>query len=191
MYRFLIIILFIFYFASFSFSQSAFEYKFINKYKAVDSQMAVDYIYRVINPKFPSNTHLKTETIKLDRENIIMISLYYAEYDGATRGESKYFISFWKQHQGYIECVGSNILNIYDPQVNIANNIITVKGKRRYEPLATYYYSFIYKNNVFLYNNIFSVYIDADNETISKYHYSSDNKSIKMESIFADELIKD
>lgn len=189
MYRFIFLILLI---IPLSLSaQNAFEYKFINNYKAMDSQMAIEYIYRVINPKFPGNTHLKTETIKLDRENLIMISLYYAEYDGATRGESKYFISFWKQHYGYIECVGSNILNVYDPQVTIANNIITIKGKRRYEPLATYYYSFIYKNNVFLYNNIFSVYIDADNKTISKYHYSSDNNSIKMNSIFADELIKD
>ena len=33
---------------------------------------------------------------------------------------------FWKDYADYIECLGSNILNIYDPEVTISNNIITI-----------------------------------------------------------------
>lgn len=172
-------------------AQDAFDYKYTTGYKTIDTEFAVDYIFRTINPKFPKNVHTEIKNIKLFRENFKLITLYYSEYDGATRGESKFFISFWKEYADYIECLGSNILNIYDPEVTISNNIITIKGKRRYEPLSLYYYSFIYKNNNFYYNSILGIHRDADDNTTSKYYFSSDNKSVNINSIFADKLIKD
>ena len=134
--------------------------------------------------------HTEIKNIKLFRENFKLITLYYSEYDGATRGESKFFISFWKEYADYIECLGSNILNIYDPEVTISNNIITIKGKRRYEPLSLYYYSFIYEKQKILFHSIMEISTDGDNNTEMKYHYSADNSSININSIFADKLIK-
>lgn len=173
-----------------TYAQDAFDYKYTTGYKTIDTEFAVDYIFRTINPKFPNNVHTEIKNIKLFRENFKLITLYYSEYDGATRGESKFFISFWKEYADYIECIGSNILNIYDPEVTISNNIITIKGKRRYEPLSLYYYSFIYEKKKILFHSIMEISTDGDNNTEMKYHYSADNSSININSIFADKLIK-
>ncbi len=173
-----------------TYAQDAFDYKYTTGYKTIDTEFAIDYIFRTINPKFPKNVHTEIKNIKLFRENFKLITLYYSEYDGATRGESKFFISFWKEYADYIECLGSNILNIYDPEVNISNNIITIKGKRRYEPLSLYYYSFIYEKQKILFHSIMEISTDGDNNTEMKYHYSADNSSININSIFADKLIK-
>ena len=173
-----------------TYAQDAFDYKYTTGYKTIDTEFAIDYIFRTINPKFPKNVHTEIKNIKLFRENFKLITLYYSEYDGATRGESKFFISFWKEYADYIECLGSNILNIYDPEVTISNNIITIKGKRRYEPLSLYYYSFIYEKQKILFHSIMEISTDGDNNTEIKYHYSADNSSININSIFADKLIK-
>lgn len=173
-----------------TYAQDAFDYKYTTGYKTIDTEFAIDYIFRTINPKFPKNVHTEIKNIKLFRENFKLITLYYSEYDGATRGESKFFISFWKDYADYIECLGSNILNIYDPEVTISNNIITIKGKRRYEPLSLYYYSFIYEKQKILFHSIMEISTDGDNNTEMKYHYSADNSSININSIFADKLIK-
>ena len=173
-----------------TYAQDAFDYKYTTGYKTIDTEFAIDYIFRTINPKFPKNVHTEIKNIKLFRENFKLITLYYSEYDGATRGESKFFISFWKEYSDYIECLGSNILNIYDPEVTISNNIITIKGKRRYEPLSLYYYSFIYEKQKILFHSIMEISTDGDNNTEMKYHYSADNSSININSIFADKLIK-
>lgn len=173
-----------------TYAQDAFDYKYTTGYKTIDTEFAIDYIFRTINPKFPKNVHTEIKNIKLFRENFKLITLYYSEYDGATRGESKFFISFWKEYADYIECLGSNILNIYDPEVTISNNIITIKGKRRYEPLSLYYYSFIYEKQKILFHSIMEISTDGDNNTEMKYHYSADNSSININSIFADKLIK-
>lgn len=173
-----------------TYAQDAFDYKYTTGYKTIDTEFAIDYIFRTINPKFPKNVHTEIKNIKLFRENFKLITLYYSEYDGATRGESKFFISFWKEYADYIECLGSNILNIYDPEVTISNNTITIKGKRRYEPLSLYYYSFIYEKQKILFHSIMEISTDGDNNTEMKYHYSADNSSININSIFADKLIK-
>lgn len=173
-----------------TYAQDAFDYKYTTGYKTIDTEFAIDYIFRTINPKFPKNVHTEIKNIKLFRENFKLITLYYSEYDGATRGESKFFISFWKEYADYIECLGSNILNIYDPEVTISNNIITIKGKRRYEPLSLYYYSFIYEKQKILFHSIMEISTDSDNNTEMIYHYSADNSSININSIFADKLIK-
>lgn len=173
-----------------TYAQDAFDYKYTTGYKTIDTEFAIDYIFRTINPKFPKNVHTEIKNIKLFRENFKLITLYYSEYDGATRGESKFFISFWKEYADYIECLGSNILNIYDPEVTISNNIITIKGKRRYEPLSLYYYSFIYEKQKILFHSIMEISTDGNNNTEMKYHYSADNSSININSIFADKLIK-
>lgn len=173
-----------------TYAQDAFDYKYTTGYKTIDTEFAIDYIFRTINPKFPKNVHIEIKNIKLFRENFKLITLYYSEYDGATRGESKFFISFWKEYADYIECLGSNILNIYDPEVTISSNIITIKGKRRYEPLSLYYYSFIYEKQKILFHSIMEISTDGDNNTEMKYHYSADNSSININSIFADKLIK-
>ena len=173
-----------------TYAQDAFDYKYTTGYKTIDTEFAIDYIFRTINPKFPKNVHTEIKNIKLFRENFKLITLYYSEYDGATRGESKFFISFWKEYADYIECLGSNILNIYDPEVTISSNIITIKGKRRYEPLSLYYYSFIYEKQKILFHSIMEISTDGDNNTEMKYHYSADNSSININSIFADKLIK-
>lgn len=173
-----------------TYAQDAFDYKYTTGYKTIDTEFAINYIFRTINPKFPKNVHTEIKNIKLFRENFKLITLYYSEYDGATRGESKFFISFWKEYADYIECLGSNILNIYDPEVTISNNIITIKGKRRYEPLSLYYYSFIYEKQKILFHSIMEISTDGDNNTEMKYHYSADNSSININSIFADKLIK-
>ena len=152
-----------------TYAQDAFDYKYTTGYKTIDTEFAIDYIFRTINPKFPKNVHTEIKNIKLFRENFKLITLYYSEYDGATRGESKFFISFWKEYADYIECLGSNILNIYDPEVTISSNIITIKGKRRYEPLSLYYYSFIYEKQKILFHSIMEISTDGDNNTEMKY----------------------
>ena len=173
-----------------TYAQDAFDYKYTTGYKTIDTEFAIDYIFRTINPKFPKNVHIEIKNIKLFRENFKLITLYYSEYDGATRGESKFFISFWKEYADYIECLGSNILNIYDPEVTISNNIITIKGKRRYEPLSLYYYSFIYEKQKILFHSIMEISTDGDNNTNMLYHFTKDNMTVNINSIFADKLIK-
>ena len=113
-----------------------------------------------------------------------MISFYYSEYDGATRGTSQYFISFWKDNKKYLTCLGSNILNVFDPVVTISNNIITIKAYKRFEPLSVYYYSFIYERPKILFHSIMEISTDGDNNTKMKYHYLSSDKPVNINSIF-------
>lgn len=171
-------------------AQNVFNPVIIDEYKALDSQSAIEYLQRKLNPKFPKDTHIKIDDITLSGENFKMISFYYSEYDGATRGTSQYFISFWKDNKKYLQCIGSNILDIYDPVVTIANNIVTIKAYKRYMPLSTFYYSFIYEKNNIFFNSIMEISTDGDNNTKMKYYYSPDNASININSIFADKLIK-
>lgn len=189
--RIVYLLCFAFLFINVSYAQNVFEYNYTTGYKAQDTEVAVEYIFRKLNPKFPKNVHVDVKNIVFDKDNIKFITFYYSEYDGATRGESKYFISFWKDYGSYFQCVGSNILNIYDPDVNISNNVITIKGKKRYEPLSIYYYSFFYKNDDLFYNNITSVSVDGDNKTTHKYYYSHENVPISINSVFADVLAKE
>ena len=162
----------------------------IDEYKALDSQSAIEYLQRKLNPKFPKDTHIKIDDITLSGENFKMISFYYSEYDGATRGTSQYFISFWKDNKDYLTCIGSNILNVFDPVVTIANNIVTIKAYKRYMPLSVFYYSFIYEKNNILFNSIMEISTDGDNNTKMTYHHSSSDAPININSIFADKLIK-
>ena len=161
----------------------------IDEYKALDSQSAIEYLQRKLNPKFPKDTHIKIDDITLSGENFKMISFYYSEYDGATRGTSQYFISFWKDNKKYLQCIGSNILDIYDPVVTIANNIVTIKAYKRYMPLSVFYYSFIYEKNNIFFNSIMEISTDGDNNTKMTYHHSSSDAPININSIFADKLI--
>ena len=162
----------------------------IDEYKALDSQSAIEYLQRKLNPKFPKDTHIKIDDITLSGENFKMISFYYSEYDGATRGTSQYFISFWKDNKKYLQCIGSNILDIYDPVVTIANNIVTIKAYKRYMPLSVFYYSFIYEKNNIFFNSIMEISTDGDNNTNMLYHFTKDNMTVNINSIFADKLIK-
>ena len=162
----------------------------IDEYKALDSQSAIEYLQRKLNPKFPKDTHIKIDDITISGENFKMISFYYSEYDGATRGTSQYFISFWKDNKKYLQCIGSNILDIYDPVVTIANNIVTIKAYKRYMPLSVFYYSFIYEKNNIFFNSIMEISTDGDNNTNMLYHFTKDNMTVNINSIFADKLIK-
>lgn len=171
-------------------AQNVFNPVIIDEYKALDSQSAIEYLQRKLNPKFPKDTHIKIDDITLSGENFKMISFYYSEYDGATRGTSQYFISFWKDNKDYLTCMGSNLLNIYDPVVTVANNIITIKAYKRYMPLSTFYYSFIYEKNNIFFNSIMEISTDGDNNTKMTYHHSSSDAPININSIFADKLIK-
>ena len=162
----------------------------IDEYKALDSQSAIENLQRKLNPKFPKDTHIKIDDITLSGENFKMISFYYSEYDGATRGTSQYFISFWKDNKKYLQCIGSNILDIYDPVVTIANNIVTIKAYKRYMPLSVFYYSFIYEKNNIFFNSIMEISTDGDNNTNMLYHFTKDNMTVNINSIFADKLIK-
>lgn len=171
-------------------AQNVFNPVIIDEYKALDSQSAIEYMQRKLNPKFPKDTHIKIDDITLSGENFKMISFYYSEYDGATRGTSQYFISFWKDNKKYLTCLGSNILNVFDPVVTISNNIITIKAYKRFEPLSVYYYSFIYERPKILFHSIMEISTDGDNNTKMKYHYLSSDKPVNINSIFADKLIK-
>ena len=171
-------------------AQNVFNPVIIDEYKALDSQSAIEYLQRKLNPKFPKDTHIKIDDITLSGENFKMISFYYSEYDGATRGTSQYFISFWKDNKDYLTCIGSNILNVFDPVVTIANNIVTIKAYKRYMPLSVFYYSFIYEKNNILFNSIMEISTDGDNNTKMTYHHSSSDAPININSIFADKLIK-
>ena len=171
-------------------AQNVFNPVIIDEYKALDSQSAIEYLQRKLNPKFPKDTHIKIDDITLSGENFKMISFYYSEYDGATRGTSQYFISFWKDNKKYLQCIGSNILDIYDPVVTIANNIVTIKAYKRYMPLSVFYYSFIYEKNNIFFNSIMEISTDGDNNTNMLYHFTKDNMTVNINSIFADKLIK-
>lgn len=171
-------------------AQNVFNPVIIDEYKALDSQSAIEYLQRKLNPKFPKDTHIKIDDITLSGENFKMISFYYSEYDGATRGTSQYFISFWKDNKKYLQCIGSNILDIYDPVVTIANNIVTIKAYKRYMPLSVFYYSFIYEKNNILFNSIMEISTDGDNNTNMLYHFTKENQTVNINSIFADKLIK-
>lgn len=171
-------------------AQNVFNPVIIDEYKALDSQSAIEYLQRKLNPKFPKDTHIKIDDITLSGENFKMISFYYSEYDGATRGTSQYFISFWKDNKDYLTCIGSNILNVFDPVVTIANNIVTIKAYKRYMPLSVFYYSFIYEKNNILFNSIMEISTDGDNNTNMLYHFTKENQTVNINSIFADKLIK-
>lgn len=171
-------------------AQNVFNPVIIDEYKALDSQSAIEYLQRKLNPKFPKDTHIKIDDITLLGENFKMISFYYSEYDGATRGTSQYFISFWKDNKDYLTCIGSNILNVFDPVVTIANNIVTIKAYKRYMPLSVFYYSFIYEKNNIFFNSIMEISTDGDNNTNMLYHFTKDNMIVNINSIFADKLIK-
>ena len=171
-------------------AQNVFNPVIIDEYKALDSQSAIEYLQRKLNPKFPKDTHIKIDDITLSAENFKMISFYYSEYDGATRGTSQYFISFWKDNKEYLTCIGSNLLNVFDPVVTIANNIVTIKAYKRYMPLSIFYYSFIYEKNNIFFNSIMEISTDGDNNTNMLYHFTKDNMTVNINSIFADKLIK-
>ena len=186
-----ILITFIFLFSSIPlYAQNVFNPVIIDDYKVQDSRDAVEYLNLKLNPKFPKATEIKVENIKLSGDDFKMITYYYSEYDGATRGTSQYFISFWKDNKKYLQCIGSNILNVFDPVVTISNNIITIKAYKRFEPLSVYYYSFIYERPKILFHSIMEISTDGDNNTKMKYHYLSSDKPVNINSIFADKLIK-
>lgn len=185
-----ILALFFMFFAFNVSAQNVFNPVIIDEYKALDSQSAIEYLQRKLNPKFPKDTHIKIDDITLSGENFKMISFYYSEYDGATRGTSQYFISFWKDNKKYLTCIGSNILDIYDPVVTVANNIVTIKAYKRYMPLSVFYYSFIYEKNNIFFNSIMEISTDGDNNTNMLYHFTKDNMTVNINSIFADKLIK-
>ncbi len=182
--------LFFILFAFSVFAQNVFNPVIIDEYKALDIQSAVEYLMRKLNPKFPKDTQIKVDDITLYGEHFKMISFYYSEYNGAARGTSQYFISFWKDNKEYLTCLGSNLLNIYDPIVTISNNIINIKAYKLYESLSVYYYSFIYEQQKILFHSIMEISTDGDNNTEIKYHYSSNDKPVNINSIFADKLIK-
>lgn len=173
-----------------AFAQSIFNPVIIDEYKALNIQSAVEYLQRKLNPKFPKDTQIKIDDVTLSGEHFKFISFYYTEYDGATRGTSQYFISFWKDNKEYLTCLGSNLLNIYDPLVTISNNIITIKAYKLYEPLSVYYYSFIYERSKILFHSIMEISTDGNNNTEIKYHYSSSDAPVNINSISADKLIK-
>ena len=186
-----ILITFIFLFSAIPlYAQNVFNPVIIDDYKVQDSRDAVEYLNLKLNPKFPKATEIKVENIKLSGDDFKMITYYYSEYDGATRGTSQYFISFWKDNKKYLQCIGSNILDIYDPVVTVANNIITIKAYKRYMPLSIFYYSFIYEKNNIFFNSIMEISTDGDNNTNMLYHFTKDNMTVNINSIFADKLIK-
>lgn len=186
-----ILITFIFLFSAIPlYAQNVFNPVIIDDYKVQDSRDAVEYLNLKLNPKFPKATEIKVENIKLSGDDFKMITYYYSEYDGATRGTSQYFISFWKDNKKYLQCIGSNLLDIYDPVVTIANNIVTIKAFKRYMPLSIFYYSFIYEKNNIFFNSIMEISTDGDNNTKMTYHHSSSDAPININSIFADKLIK-
>ena len=130
-------------FATDVFAQNVFNPVVIDDYKALDTQSAIEYLQRNLNPKFPKDTQINIDDIVLSGEHFKMISFYYSEYDGTTRGTSQYFISFWKYNKEYFTCTGSNLLNIYNPVITVSNNIINIKAYKVYKPLSIYYYSFM------------------------------------------------
>ncbi len=183
--------IFVFMFSISSYADSFFNKFMFDGHKSANSETAVDYISYKLNPKFPKSVTIKQDKVKISGENFIIITFYYSEYDGATRGSSQYFISFWKDYKDHIVCVGSNILNIYSPVLSLYNNIITIKGKRQYEPLSVYNYSFIYENNNFYFYNILSITEDADKNVTYKYYFKPEDKKVNIKSIYADEFIKE
>lgn len=182
--------LFFILFAFNTFAQNVFNPVIIDEHKALNIQNAVEHLQRKLNPKFPKDTQIIIDNVTLSGEHFKLISFYYTEYDGATRGTSQYFISFWKDNKEYLTCLGSNLLNIYDPFVTISNNIINIKAYKLYEPLSVYYYSFIYERPKILFHSIMEISTDSDNNTKIKYHYSDSDAPVNINSIFADKLIK-
>ena len=90
-------------FATDVFAQNVFNPVVIDDYKALDTQSAIEYLQRNLNPKFPKDTQINIDDIVLSGEHFKMISFYYSEYDGTTRGTSQYFISFWKDNKEYFK----------------------------------------------------------------------------------------
>lgn len=186
-----ILIIFIFLFSAVHlYAQNVFNHIIIDEYRVQDSRDAVEYLNLKLNPKFPKDTLIKVDDITLSGEKFKMISFYYSEYDGATRGLSQYYISFWKDNKEFLTCIGSNILNVFDPLITISNNIINIKAYKLYEPLSIYYYSFIYEKQKILFHSIMEISTDGDNNTEMKYHYSNKDKPVNINSILADEFIK-
>ena len=177
-------------FATDVFAQNVFNPVVIDDYKALDTQSAIEYLQRNLNPKFPKDTQINIDDIVLSGEHFKMISFYYSEYDGTTRGTSQYFISFWKDNKEYFTCTGSNLLNIYNPVITVSNNIINIKAYKVYKPLSIYYYSFIYKRPNIFFHSVMGISTDGDNNTEIKYHYSSSDSPVNINSIYADKLIK-
>ena len=118
------------------FAQNVFNPVLLDEYKALDSQKAINFLERKLNPKFPKDTHIKLEDITIAGDTFKLITFYYSEYDGATRGTSQYFFSFWKDEKKYLKLIGSNMINAYDPLIKVTNNIITIKANKIYEPLS-------------------------------------------------------
>ncbi len=172
------------------FAQNIFNPIFIEEYTAEDSNNAIEYLYAKLDPKFPKDTNIVVEDITLASEPFKIISFYYSEYDGATRGESQYFISFWKDNKNTLTYIGSNLLNIYDPVITVSNNIVTIKSFKLYKPLSTYYYSFIYGKQKFFLHSILEISTDGDNKTNAKYYFDKSNTPVNINSISADDFIK-
>lgn len=188
--KYVLLILIIF-FTTNVFAQNIFNRIIIDENHSVkDSREAIEYINKKLNPKFPKDVQINIKNITLSGEPYKIISFYYSEYDGATRGASQFFISFWKDNKTSLICTGSNLLNIYDPVVTISNNIINIKACKLYEPLSVYYYSFIYERPKILFHSILKISTDGDNNTETKYYFSQKNSPVDINSIFADEFIK-
>ena len=52
------------------------------------------------------------------------------------------------------------------------------------------YYSFIYKRPNIFFHSVMEISTDGDNNTEIKYHYSSSDSPVNINSIYADKLIK-
>ena len=63
--KYIITFILFFFFTLPLYAQSVFEYKYTSGYKPPDTEFALDYIKRTIKPKFPDNTHLNMQHIKL------------------------------------------------------------------------------------------------------------------------------
>ena len=57
-------------------AQNVFNPVIIDEYKALDSQSAIEYLMRKLNPKFPKDTQVKIDDITLSGEHFKMISFY-------------------------------------------------------------------------------------------------------------------
>lgn len=183
------LLLFLFFCYENIFAQNVFNSVIVEDYTTKDTHTAVEYLTKKLNPKFPKDTQVSIENVRISGEKFIIISYYYTEFDGATRGDSRYFISFWKDNKQSLTCIGSNILNVYDPVITISNDIINIKAYKLYEPYAIYYYSFKYDNNFIHFNSIMKTTTDADNNANIIYYFSEKDTPVNINSILADDLI--
>ena len=116
-----ILITFIFLFSAIPlYAQNVFNPVIIDDYKVQGSRDAVEYLNLKLNPKFPKATEIKVENIKLSGDDFKMITYYYSEYDGATRGTSQYFISQQEAQASILYPFGKIIKNTFNAWVQIS-----------------------------------------------------------------------